>query len=84
MMSVSKAEIIKQLPTLSKRDRREIARLISEIEDDQSILAGSDRRANERFLMLDQVETKRGRTKLWFSTLTQSPGSRLGDDLRSP
>ena len=48
---MSKAEIIKQLPKLSRRDRREIARLIFEIEDDQKILADSDQRANERFLV---------------------------------
>jgi hypothetical protein len=56
---VSKAEIIKQLPKLSRLERREIARLIFEIEDDQKILADSDRRANERFLMLDDLEAKR-------------------------
>jgi hypothetical protein len=60
---VSKAEIIKQLPKLSKGARREIARLIFEIEDDQRILADSDRRANERFLMLDDLEAKHGKAK---------------------
>jgi hypothetical protein len=59
-LSVSKAEIIKQLPKLSRRDRREIARLIFEIEDSQEILADSDRRANERFLMLDDLEAAKG------------------------
>ena len=62
-MRVSKAEIIKQLPKLSKRERREIARLIFEIEDDQRVLADSDRRANERLLMLDDLETKHGKAK---------------------
>jgi mRNA-degrading endonuclease RelE of RelBE toxin-antitoxin system len=60
---VSKAEIIKQLPKLSQRERREIARLIFEIEDDQKILADTDRRANERFLMLDEMEAKYGKAK---------------------
>ena len=60
---MSKTEIIKQLPKLSKPDRREIARLIFEIEDDESILADSDRRANERFLMLDDMEAKHGKAK---------------------
>jgi mRNA-degrading endonuclease RelE of RelBE toxin-antitoxin system len=58
---MSKAEIIKQLPKLSRRDRREIARLIFEIEDDQKILADSDQRANERFLMLDDLEARHGK-----------------------
>jgi hypothetical protein len=60
---VSKSEIIKQLPKLSKRARREIASLIFEIEDDQKVLADSDQRANERFLMLDDLEAKHGKTK---------------------
>ena len=54
---MSKTEIIKQLPKLSKRERREIMRRIFEIEDDQQTLADSDRRANERFSMLDDAET---------------------------
>lgn len=60
---MSKAEIIKQLPKLSQRERREIARLIFEIEDDKRILVDSDRRANERFLMLDALEAKHGKAK---------------------
>jgi hypothetical protein len=53
---VSKAEIIRQLPKLSKRERREIVRCIFEIEDDHGILSDSDRRADERFSMLDDAE----------------------------
>jgi hypothetical protein len=60
---MSKAEIIKQLPKLSQRERREIARAIFEIEDDQRVLADDDRRANERFLILDALEAKRGKAK---------------------
>ena len=60
---MSKTEIIKQLPKLSQRERREIASLIFEIEDDQRILADSDRRANERFLILDDMEAKHGKAK---------------------
>ena len=60
---MSKAEIIKQLPKLSQRERREIARLIFEIEDDKRILVDSDRRANERFLMLDDLEARHGKAK---------------------
>jgi len=55
---VSKTEILKALPKLSERDRREIARLIFEIEDDERILVDCDRRANEQFLMLDALEAK--------------------------
>lgn len=60
---MSKAEIIKQLPKLSRSDRRQIARLIFEIEDDQKILVNSDQRANERFLMLDDLEAKHGKAR---------------------
>jgi hypothetical protein len=63
MCLVSKAEIIKQLPKLSQRERREIARLIFEIGDNKRILVDSDKRANERFLMLDDLEAKHGKTK---------------------
>ena len=60
---VSKAEIIKQLSKLSQRERREIARAIFEIEDDERILADSDRRADKRFLILDDLEAKHGKAK---------------------
>jgi hypothetical protein len=36
---------------------------IFEIEDDQKILEDSDRRANERFLMLDDLEAKHGKNQ---------------------
>jgi len=54
---MTKAEIIRQLPKLSRRERREIVRRIFEIEDNQRTLADSDGRANERFSILDDAET---------------------------
>ena len=50
---MSKAEIISEIPKLSHQERREIMRLIVEMEQDAGTLAECDRRALERFQMLD-------------------------------
>ena len=47
---MSKAEIATEL---SPKERRELARLIFEMEDDTEVLQECGRNANERFLMLD-------------------------------
>jgi hypothetical protein len=60
---MSKAEILLELPKLAKRERREIAQRIFELEDDAQVLADADRRADERFLMLDALEAKSGQAK---------------------
>ena len=60
---MSKAEIIDELPRLSLQDRRELARLIFELEEGAEILRECDRLANERFLILDTMEAKDAQTQ---------------------
>ena len=59
---MSLAEIVNELPKLNHGERRELARRIFEIEGEEAvILADCDRRANERFSMLDAMEAPDGR-----------------------
>ena len=62
---MSKAEIAAELPNLTARERRELARLIFEMEEDADLLRDCDQRANENFLMLDALEAEdaKGRSK---------------------
>ena len=62
---MSKAEIAAELPKLTAQERRELARLIFEMEEQAELLRDCDRRANERFLMLDALEAEdaKGRSK---------------------
>ena len=60
---MSKAEIAAELTKLSPRERRELARLIFEMEEDAEVLGECDQNANERFLMLDAMETEDAKTK---------------------
>jgi hypothetical protein len=60
---MSKTEILTELPNLAPRERREIVRRIFELEDDAQVLADADRRAAERFAMLDALEAEDGKTK---------------------
>ena len=60
--SMSKAEIIAELPRLSHRERREIIQCILDMEQEAQLLADCDRRADERFLMLDAMEAEDGQT----------------------
>ena len=53
-----KTEILAELPRLDHRERREIARALFDIEADAQTLADCDRRADERFLMLDALEAQ--------------------------
>ena len=55
---MSKAQIISEIPKLSHADRREIMRLIVEMEQDADTLAECDRLALERFQMLDAMEAE--------------------------
>ncbi len=57
---MSKAQIISEIPKLSHADRREIMRLIVEMEQNAETLAECDRLALERFQMLDAMESKVG------------------------
>ncbi|MGD1020451.1 MAG: hypothetical protein ABSA12_14150 [Verrucomicrobiia bacterium] len=59
---MSKTEILTALPGLAPRERREIVRRIFELEEDAQILADADRRADERFQMLDAMESEDGQT----------------------
>jgi hypothetical protein len=62
---MSKAEIAAELVKLSPQERRELARLIFDMESDAELLKECDRRANEQFLMLDALEAEdaKGRSK---------------------
>jgi hypothetical protein len=60
---VSKTEILQELPKLRGDERREIARRIFELDADAQTLADCDRRADERFLMLDALETEDAASK---------------------
>jgi hypothetical protein len=60
---MSKMEILAELPRLDHRDRREIARRLFEIESEAQTLADCDRRADERFRMLDALEAQDAPTK---------------------
>ena len=60
---MSKAEILAELPRLSSRERREVARFIFEMEQDAEILRECDQRADERFPILDAMETEDAKTK---------------------
>lgn len=60
---MSKTEILAELPRLDHRDRREIVRRLFEMETDAQTLADCDRRADDRFLMLDALEAQDAQTK---------------------
>ena len=55
---MSATEIIAELQKLTHEERREVARRLFELEEDAQILADSDRRANDSFLLLDAMEAK--------------------------
>lgn len=55
---MSKLEIMAELPKLSHAERREVVRLILEMEQEAETLAECDRLAQERFQMLDALEAK--------------------------
>ena len=61
---MSLAEIVKELPTLKRDERRELARRLFDFADEEAaVLADCDRRADERFLMLDALEAKDGEAR---------------------
>ena len=53
---MSAAEIFAELPKLSREERRRLAGAIFELEEDADLLRDCDRRADERFRMLDVME----------------------------
>ena len=59
---MSFAEIITELPRLSRPVRRDLARRIFDMEDEEAtLLREIDQRADERFLMLDAMEEEDGK-----------------------
>jgi hypothetical protein len=52
------AEILSELPGLSRQDRRRILNRILEIEDDAEVLEASRRMADEAFQILDAMEAE--------------------------
>ena len=58
---MSTTEILSELPKLTHQERREIARRILELEEEAEILADCDRRSNENFLILDEMEAQDAR-----------------------
>ena len=55
---MSKAEILQEIPKLSHEERREIVRLIFQMEQEAEVLADCDRLALQRFKMLDALEAE--------------------------
>ena len=54
---MSTREIIAELPKLNLEERRQVARRLFELEGEAQILADTDRRTNENFLLLDAMES---------------------------
>jgi len=55
---MSKFELVTEISKLEPKERRELARLIFEMEEDAEVLEESDARANKRLLMLDALEAE--------------------------
>jgi hypothetical protein len=55
---MSASEILAELPKLSHEDRRRLAEAIFDLEEEADLLRDCDRRADERFRMLDLMEEK--------------------------
>ncbi|MBI5766153.1 MAG: hypothetical protein HZA93_00035 [Verrucomicrobia bacterium] len=60
---MSASEIIAELPNLDHQQRRAIALRLFELENEAQLLADTDRRANENFLLLDALEDEDARNK---------------------
>ena len=52
------AEILSELPQLSRQDRRRILDRILEIEDEAEVVETSRRMADEAFQILDEMEAE--------------------------
>jgi len=55
---MSKFELVTEISKIEPKERRELARLIFEMEEDAEVLEESDARANKRLLMLDALEAE--------------------------
>jgi hypothetical protein len=51
-----------ELSRLTHAERREIMRRLLELEQDSELLSDCDRRADERFLILDAMEAEDGQS----------------------
>ena len=61
---MSFAEIIDTLPNLKCSERRELARRLFELDDEEAaLLKDCDQRADERFQTLDALETEAGQAR---------------------
>ena len=59
---MSASEILAELPKLSHQERRRLAAAIFDLEGEADLLRDCDRRADERFRMLDLTEEKDAQT----------------------
>ena len=57
---MSASEILEELSKLSREERRRLAAAIFDLEEEADLLGDCDRRADERFRMLDVMEEKDG------------------------
>jgi hypothetical protein len=62
LCDVSASEMIAELPKLSRKERRQLAVAIFELEEEADLLRDCDRRADERFRVLDMMEEQDGKT----------------------
>ena len=60
---MSASEIIAELPRLSRTERRQLAAAIFELEEEADLLRDCDRRADERFRILDMMEEEDAKAK---------------------
>ncbi len=55
---MSSTEILAELPKLTHRERREMARRLLELEEEAQTLADCDQRARQNFMLLDALEAE--------------------------
>ena len=60
---MSASEIFAELPKLSHKERRRLAAAIFDLEEEADLLRDCDRRADERFRMLDAMEEQDAQTR---------------------
>lgn len=59
---MSASEILAELPKLSHEERRRLAAAIFELEEEAELLHDCDRRADQRFRILDAMEEEDAQT----------------------
>ncbi len=62
MNIVSASEIIAELPKLSHVERRRLTAALFDLEEEADLLRDCDRRADERFCMLEKMEEEDAQT----------------------